>query len=331
MKPLLVSSIPYTRPDGAKTFSSHMSRIMDTPLYVPRWDDVEITFSSMEPAGVTEEVDGDYTFLCGPYSNKYLDEDPSRIDWVKSLPKPLLYFAHDGENLSERYSRFWSELGDEIDFFLVSRYSIGNRLTEMGKKWAHVEYPYVFGHSMPYWKSKEDRIISAGRLVPEKGHRMVASLCRYGYKVSVVGSSGAGEPMFEQKLYLDSLGESGADVLADVGMETMKKEASFSKIYMTLGFWPEQEGPIEYTAFECMSVGCIPIVGKIFERHYRESGLRFFSVESYVEAMPIIDMIFRESGLASEMSCHNYGILKKWCSYLPGMIEDIVMSIKRGR
>lgn len=327
MKPCIISSIPYTRPDGAKTYSAHLSKVMEAPLFIPPWDDVEPIFSSCDPYAVTDEIKGDYTILCGPFSNAYLQKFPDRIDWVKTLPKPLIVTVNDGENLSLRYSTFWDKIGPEIAYCLVSRYSIGDLLAEKrGKKWVHIEYPYVLDEILPRWYAKKDRIISAGRLVDVKGHRLVATLARYDYDVVIAGSTGAGSPKFEEKLYLDMIKDLGAEVCENPSREAMQLLFAKSSIYMTLGCWPEQECGVEYTAFEAMSFGCIPIVGRMYERHYHESGLRYFAVESYMEAMPYIDMIFREKEVALEMSAHNHNVLRTWASTLPGLLEDIALA-----
>ena len=45
-----------------------------------------------------------------------------------------------------------------------------------------------------------------------------------------------------------------------------------------------------------------------------------------MEAIPHIEMIFREDDLSRQMAIHNFKILNSWASYLPGMLEDIALS-----
>ena len=259
MTGLVVALPPVSNfPGGALTYAFHASALLDSPIYAPgglarEFCPLHLKLNSFPYISNVTKYDYSLITTFGKDSEKYLS----------NLPKPIVAVIHDGHTLYEFGGKEWTK---NIDGFLVDVEPTKRQIMEFVKNASMLRIP------IPYKKkefnidnndNRENAIISLGRIVPERGHRLVATLSSLGYKVYVVGQEVRHD---EYGLYYAKVCASGAEVISTPSDEEKNKIISRVKVSMSFPFTYEIDEPIEY---------CFPAGTNIVIKHDNDSNSNY--------------------------------------------------------
>jgi glycosyltransferase involved in cell wall biosynthesis len=288
------------------------------PFYV-----VEPYELSKNPAG------GDYTILSGVPAIEN-GNGKSYTELLKTLPKPILLMVHDLGDATNRMKGFWQANQDYIDGFLCSKEETIQGLPEFvrRKPFLRIRLPFVadpFDIDWNVWKAKRNHIIFSGRIIPEKGARIVAELSDHGYKVVVAGQKVETE---EYLRYYEKIQQFGATVVPNPKTDELFDRLKEAKIICSFTYQKDRYVSVEYPVLQAMNYGCVPVVANWCAKYYREADILALFVESPMEATKFIDQVYRNDNLGIKFARQNLTIVSKWSAHLETEINEFVGKIK---
>jgi glycosyltransferase involved in cell wall biosynthesis len=284
MTGLIVALPPVSNmPGGALTYAFYAAAVMHSPIHAP--------------GGIAQEFCPSHLNTIGYYSNTEIRAtklDFSLIttfgaDIPENLPKPIVAVVHDGHTLYEFGGKEWAK---KVDGFIVDVDSTRSHILNIVKNASIVRLPLPFIPDTKYFENKNRKnvIVSLGRIVPERGHRLVASLSQLGYNVWVIGQ----EVMHDEYgLYYKKVVSSGAIIHGTPSEVEKMNLLSISKVAMSFPFTVELDEPVEFNSLECISAGLFPIVANWQKKYFNEDGFRCVAVEHPSVAIKTIEEVFR--------------------------------------
>lgn len=321
MTGLIVALPPVSNfPGGALTYAFHASALLDSPIYAPGGLAREFCPSHLKVNSfpyISNATKYGYSLITtfGKDSEKYLS----------SLPKPIIAVIHDGHTLYEFGGKEWTK---NIDGFLVDVEPTKKQIMEFVKNASMLRIP------IPYKKkefnidkndNRENAIISLGRIVPERGHRLVATLSSFGYKVYVVGQEVRHD---EYGLYYAKVCASGAEVISTPSDEEKNEIISRVKVAMSFPFTYEIDEPIEFNNLECMNMGVYPIVPNWQNKYFVEGGFCFAAVECPADAVKYVENVFHVDSFYKGARQINYIKLDDYSNMFKDRFVKFVNDVK---
>jgi len=301
-------------PGGALTYTYYAAKVLSAPIYAPAGE-VAVEYLPDDSISIVDKIDEieglrsvDYSLVTIPSDGRFDHFD------LMFLPGKIIFVVHDGDHFHRYGGEVWSGFADGF-VTVLSPTEEYIRKYNKDAPILRLPLPYIARTSGvdldidSKGNKRENIVVSLGRIVPERGHRLVATLSGR-YKIYIIGQK-VDEP-YEYGLYYDKVSKMGVQMWANVLDEDKRDLLSEAKVFLSFPFSYEIEENVEYNHLECMEMGLVPIVANWAKDCFEEVGLRAFYVECPADAVKYIDMVFSDDVLRREIVEHNFGILKHW-------------------
>ncbi len=249
-------------PGGGAVYTFNAACVLGAPIYAP--SGLVMQFTDLFVNQIDDPV-GDYSLITtiGP-------------DIPDNLPRPIIAVVHDGHTFYELGGKGWAH---KMDGFVVDVFETIPMIRSVVPDAKIIQMPLPYIHpqvSEVSIEKRRDVVVSLGRIVPEKGHRLVANLVNVGYEVWIIGQKVEHE---EYGLYYKKIEHLGATIYPTPTEDEKRKLLLQAKIFVSFPFTYEIAEPVEYSALEAMSCGLFPVTAVWTEEYYSRAGLLAFHAE----------------------------------------------------
>lgn len=319
MKPIVISALPYTFPNGATEYASFITKIFKCPMFLindfghkPYW--VEDPYELVSDINPNEY---DCTIMGSLFSDNYWPEY-ERI--LSKLPHPIICVVHERMDLlNSDYQFFWNTFAHHVDGFITNMRNESIWLDNKGYKYIELSVPYV-PFRRDYGIVRTNTILSLGRILPEKGHRQVSVLAEAGYDVVIAGQAIRYQ---EYELYYKKLMGSGARLVPSPTTEEINTLAQQCKIFMSFLLSIDGETSVSYSALRAINGGCIPIVANHMRRYFDSMGIYALYNESSLGSIKDIESIFSDNYMSYKNEEPLLRIGDNWRDKLSKFVEEL--------
>jgi len=173
--------------------------------------------------------------------------------------------------------------------------------------------------------NKKNKVLSAGRIVPERGHRHAAELTRLGYDVTIAGSR---VDHHEYGLYYERVERYGAKMETNITNERLFELFKEAKVLMSFYYVREETPSVHYVLLEAMNFGCVPVVPEWYWRSCTQKGLQTIKAECSNDASFSVDRIFNDDLMYRAMAMHNMSQVDQWSGNFVKDLESFVDELR---
>jgi len=311
-------------PAGSLTYAFYAAAVLKAPIYAPGGiasefcpEHIRVNYCK----DLSDNIKYDFS-LVTPVSNELME-------YIDRLPRPIIVVVHDGHTLYEFGGKDWV---NKVDGFLVDVdptisciLKMANNASVLRIQLPYVRRPFSQYSEFPIWDNKKNIIVSLGRIVPDRGHRLVATLCSMGYNVLVVGQEVRHD---EYGLYYKKILDAGANIIPTPSDSEKFEILGSAKIAMGFSFTQEVDEPVEYSNCECINMGCYPIVANWQKRYFDDAGFSFNSIESPAAAPQYIDRMFSDNEYYIGCCKYNISVLDNYSRQFGVRFEKFVSELK---